>query len=141
MPLAAAGNRLGVMLRLMVMRTASAVLGCVLLLTGCGSNEIPQSGGVRSTPSPSSPAIETAASLWHCGVLPVTVAGRLLEAVPAQTVDGNAGAPLDSTNTPTDWVGHGTAVVSSERLVYTDKGGETISFVPDDGIEPMGTCG
>ena len=75
-------------------------------------------------------------SLWHCGVDPVTVDGRLWEAATPQSVDSSPDLPLDGTNTPDDWVGRGTVVVTGDRMTYTDQGGEVIDFVPDDGIAP-----
>ncbi|MGY1769855.1 hypothetical protein [Blastococcus sp. SYSU D00813] len=71
-------------------------------------------------------------SLWHCGVEPVTVDGRLWEAVP-QMVDGMG---VDATNPPEDWVGQGTVVITDDRMTYTDEGGKVIDFVPDDGTPP-----
>ncbi len=67
----------------------------------------------------------------------MTVEGRLWEAAPSETVDGDPGLPLDSTNTPDEWVGSGTAVVDDDQMTYTDEGGEVIEFVPDDGVAPQ----
>ena len=75
--------------------------------------------------------------LLHCGMRPVTVAGRVWEA-PPQHVDGDPQLPLDATNRPDDWVGHGTVEVTNDRMTYTDHGGEVVEFVPDDGSPPPG---
>ncbi len=87
------------------------------VLAACGSTDDPNSVEVV---------------LWHCGVEPVTVDGRLWEAVP-RMVDGMG---VDATNPPEDWVGRGTVVVADGQMTYTDQGGEVIDFVPDDGIPP-----
>lgn len=113
-----------------MLRLAVSIL-VVLGLSACGAD---RAGGVDADPS--SGSVPVSVSLWHCGVTPVTVDGRLWEAAPSQTVDGNADAPLDATNTPADWVGRGTAVVGADRMTYTDEGGEVIDFIPDDGSEP-----
>ncbi|MGY1739116.1 MULTISPECIES: hypothetical protein [unclassified Blastococcus] len=75
-------------------------------------------------------------SLWHCGVEPVTVDGRLWEAVP-EMVDGMG---VDATNPPEDWVGRGTVVITDDQMTYTDQGGKVIDFVPDDGITVPAVC-
>ncbi|RBY81237.1 hypothetical protein DQ239_01080 [Blastococcus sp. TF02-09] len=75
-------------------------------------------------------------SLRHCGVDAVTVNGRLWEAVTPQSVDSSPDLPLDGTNTPEDWVGRGTVVIAGDQMTYTDRGGEVIQFVPDDGMAP-----
>ena len=76
--------------------------------------------------------------LLHCGMTPVTVEGRVWEAAP-QAVNGDPMLPLDATNRPDDWRGYGTAVVTGDRMTYTDQGGEVVEFVPDDG-KPPGPC-
>jgi hypothetical protein len=107
-------------------RVRALLLLSVGILAACGddadeSRAVDESGTVE-------------VSLWHCGVDPVTVAGRLWEAVSPQMVDGSADLPLDGTNRPKDWVGRGTVVVAGDQMTYTDQGGEVVDFVPDDGI-------
>ena len=68
----------------------------------------------------------------------VTVEGRVWEA-PPQTVDGDPMLPLDATNRPKDWTGHGTVVIADDTMTYTDQGGEVVDFIPDDG-KPLPIC-
>ena len=108
-------------------------------MSACGS----QAGGSLAV-APSATASAAVQSpgvvsvvLLHCGMRPVTVEGRVWKA-PPQAVDGDLDLPLDATNRPDDWVGHGTVAVTSDRMTYTDQGGEVVEFVPDDGGPPAG---
>ena len=131
------------MLRLVIMRprprhlVSSALLAVVT--ASCGSQV---SDGLSTEPSgtPSAsgaPPGTVAVVLLHCGMQPVTVESRI--AAPASSGDGDPDLPLDATNTPDDWVGRGTVVVSGDRMTYTDEGGEVVEFVPDDGV-PSPPC-
>lgn len=127
------------------------LLTVLLVATACGADEEP-SLSARGTPEATSAPVESSSpvekppdgialsvALWHCGVESVTVDGRLWEVPGTETVDGHPDLPLDSTNTPSDWVGSGTAVVAEDEMTYTDEGGEVVVFVPDDGRSP-GPC-
>lgn len=122
----------------------------ILLLgaTACGADDERSLSGAgaqeaTSPPDESSSSAEErsdgralSVALWHCGVEPVTVDGRVWEVPSTETVDGHPDLPLDATNTPADWVGTGTAVMAEEEMIYTDEGGEVVRFVPDDGRPP-----
>ena len=71
-------------------------------------------------------------ALWHCGIDTLEFDGQEWE-VP------NDQEPFDGTNVPEWFVGRGTVVRSPDgtRLTYTDESGLTLSFVPDDGVEPL----
>ena len=75
--------------------------------------------------------------LLHCGMQPVTAEGRVWKA-PPQAVDGDPELTLDATNRPDDWVGRGTVIVADDHMTYTDRGGEVVDFVPEDGSPPPG---
>lgn len=138
------------MVRLMAVRSL-LVLTALLAVAGCGDRTEPSvsaHGSLESGPAsaePSRPAqdppdgIALSVVLWHCGVEPATVGGRVWEVPDTETVDGHPDLPLDSTNTPPDWVGRGTAVVGGDEMTYADEGGEVVRFVPEDGRSP-GPC-
>ena len=121
----------------------------LLLAVGCGADreeplaaEEPQgtSSTIESrTPDDRNDSIALSVTLWHCGVEQVTADGRLWEVPRAESVDGFPDLPLDATNTPSDWVGSGIAVVQGDEMIYTDEGGEVVEFAPDDG-QPPGPC-
>ncbi len=121
----------------------------VVLLAACGGDEQPLAADgseiptseMTERPVPDLPdgAVPLSVTLWHCGVLPVTVDGRTWEVPKTETVDGDPALPLDATNTPSDWIGRGSAVVRHDVMTYTDEGGEIVGFVPDDG-QPPGPC-
>jgi hypothetical protein len=123
----------------------------LLLVAGCGDAADPSlsvQGSPEGTPASDEPSlpvedlsdgVEVSVALWHCGVESVTLEGRVWEVPDTETVDGHPDLPLDSTNTPTDWVGRGTAAVAEDEMTYTDEGGEVVRFVPDDG-RPPGPC-
>jgi hypothetical protein len=116
----------------------SLLLPVLFVLAACGADDEPVRSAPGSTVEPAG-AVELTVTLWHCGVEPVTVADRSWEVPVGESVDGHPDLPLDATNTPTDWVGSGTAVVAEDEMTYTDDGGEVVTFVPGDG-EPPGPC-
>lgn len=119
----------------MTLRLAAAFVALAALI-GCGNDEtLRAEADVAPDSPPAQSAVPASVELWHCGVLPATVEGRLWEA-PAQMVDGDSTLPLDATNTPADWAGKGTALVDADQMTYTDAGGEVVDFVPDDGVAP-----
>ena len=132
----------------MIMRLLQFLM--VLLLTaGCSADreepsaaEEPQ-GTSSATESPTTDdrgdSIALSVTLWHCGVEPVTTEGRLWEVPRTEHVDGFPDLPLDATNTPSDWVGNGTALIQGEEMIYTDEGGEVVEFALDDS-QPPGPC-
>jgi hypothetical protein len=122
------------------------LLMILLLAAGCSADrEEPSApeephGTSSTTESPTTEdrdgSIAVSVTLWHCGVEPVTADGRLWEVPRTEHVDGSPDLPLDATNTPSDWVGSGSAVIQGEEMIYTDEGGEIVEFVPDDGLPP-----
>jgi hypothetical protein len=129
----------------MIMRSLRFLL-VLLLAVGCSADreeplaaDKPQ-GTSSTTESPTADdrngSIALSVTLWHCGVEPVTVDGRLWEVPSTERVDGFPDLPLDATNTPSDWVGSGIAVVQGDEMMYTDEGGEVVEFAPDDGRPP-----
>lgn len=72
--------------------------------------------------------------LSHCGVSPVTVAGRTWEMPEPQ--------PLTSASTlPPDYTGHGVATVESgNRLRYVDDGGFRMEFHPAEDVPDPPPC-
>ena len=122
-------------------RLPSVVLAAAVVLatSGCGSHV--RSRFAVSPSAPPSAAVQSPGGvsvvLLHCGMTPVTVEGRRWKA-PPQHVDDDPELPLDATNQPDDWVGHGTVVVADDRMTYSDQGGEVVEFVPDDGRPPPG---
>ena len=132
----------------MIMRSLRLLM-VLLLAVGCTADreepsaaEEPQ-GTSSTTESPTTDdrddSIALSVTLWHCGVEPVTADGRLWEVPRTERVDGFPDLPLDATNTPSDWVGSGMAVVRDDQMIYTDEGGEVVEFTPDDG-QPPGPC-
>lgn len=116
------------------------VAAAVVASSGCGvraGGDVLAVTSSRASPT-GSPGVPIAVVLLHCGLQPVTVAGRVWEA-PPQAVDGDPMLPLDATNQPRDWVGRGTAAVAGDAMTYTDEGGEVVDFVPDDG-GPAAPC-
>lgn len=132
----------------MIMRSLR-VLMILLLAAGCSADREEPSAVEdlqRTSSTTESPPtddrddrIAVSVTLWHCGVEPVTADGRLWEVPSTEHVDGFPDLPLDATNTPSDWVGSGSAVVQGDEMTYTDDGGEVVEFAPDDG-HPPGPC-
>jgi hypothetical protein len=128
---------------------AVLLLTVLLVAVGCGADDdetLAAEAPLDTSASVEAPSVEQpedgialSVTLLHCGVEPVTVDGRDWEVPGTETVDGHPDLPLDSTNTPADWVGSGTAVVRDDAMTYTDEGGEVVGFVPDDG-RPPGPC-
>lgn len=107
------------------MALAAAVL-CGI--AGCGTERT--IGAATPTPTESSvTSVRISLSLFHCGINPVTVDGRVWRANPDDEL-------LSATNEPETWVGSGTAVIDGDRLIYTDDGGIMVPFEPDDGTPP-----
>jgi hypothetical protein len=142
------GNQRGHPPRQRIVRALPCLI-VLLLAVGCGADD-DQPLATQTSEDTSSAAESPAADhpddglalaviLWHCGVEPVTVDGRQWQVPDTETVDGHPDLPLDATNTPSDWVGRGTAVLRGDALTYTDEGGEVVAFVPDDGVPP-GPC-
>ena len=122
-----AGNQQGHRPRPTIVR-ALPVLIVLLLAVGCGADdeqplaaEAPQdTSSTTESPAADHPddGIALSVTLWHCGIEPVTVDGRQWEVPDTETVDGHPDLPLDATNTPSDWVGSGTAVVRGDAMTY-----------------------
>jgi hypothetical protein len=133
------------MLRLMFVAQR---LPCIVLAlavaaatSACGS-QVRSGLAVAPSASPSAAALPPGTVpvvLLHCGMQPVTAAGRVWVA-PPQAVDGDPELPLDATNRPDDWVGYGTVAVVNDRMTYTDAGGEVVEFVPEDHSSPPPGC-
>lgn len=132
----------------MIMRTLR-VLTILLLAAGCSADrddpsaaeDLQRTSGTTESPPTDDrdDLVAVSVTLWHCGVEPLTADGRRWEVPGTEHVDGFPDLPLDATNTPSDWVGSGSAVIQGDEMIYTDDGGEVVDFVPDDG-RPPGPC-
>jgi len=136
-------------MRPMTMRLLPAVV-VLLIAAACGAadeSSVSSDGPAKAPSSPAEPSsVEVppdgravSVVLWHCGVEPVTVDGRVWEVPLTETVDGDSNASLDSTNTPSDWVGRGNVGVAEDEMTYTDEGGAVVRFVPGDD-QPPAAC-
>ncbi|MBA2282147.1 MAG: hypothetical protein H0W25_13090 [Acidimicrobiia bacterium] len=128
------------------------LLGVLPLTVGAASCTEPEEVISNSDPVPSAGASDTASLtttppesggvldqnperaevvLYHCGVVPIVFNDVLWE-VPE-------GTSFDATNAPAEFVGEGTVTLSptGAELIYADDAGLTLTFVPDDGSDPM----
>lgn len=113
------------------------------LASGCSSGDTATPTSQDETPSPtitSRPTEPTAAAvppprsgparveLWHCGLRLLGYPEGLWEM---------RRPPFDATNAPDSFTGRGRASVPrTDRLVYVDRGGQRLVFVPGREVPP-----